>query len=43
MDAEIESVLNAYKDIDMDDDFMESGLVGKPVSTELIVYNANKV
>ncbi|XP_042016878.1 uncharacterized protein LOC121764913 isoform X2 [Salvia splendens] len=41
--AEIQSVIDAYKEIDMDDDFMDSGPVGKPVGTEVIVYNANKM
>ncbi|XP_042063075.1 uncharacterized protein LOC121806959 isoform X2 [Salvia splendens] len=41
--AEIQSVIDAYKEIDMDDDdFMDSGPVGKPVGTEVVVYNANK-
>ncbi|KAG6433375.1 hypothetical protein SASPL_104986 [Salvia splendens] len=40
--AEIQSVIDAYKEIDMDDDFMDSGPVGNPVGTEVIVYNANK-
>ncbi|XP_042059579.1 uncharacterized protein LOC121804104 [Salvia splendens] len=43
-DDGVKSVIDAYKEIDMDDDdFMDSGPVGKPVGTEVIVYNANKI
>ncbi|KAG6421465.1 hypothetical protein SASPL_118018 [Salvia splendens] len=42
--AEIQSVIDAYKEIDMDDDdFMDNGPVCKPVGTEVIIYNANKL
>ena len=54
MEAEIQAVMDAYKEINIDDDFVNEGLNGKVnelmsgtvnalPSTEVVVYDNNKV